>query len=350
LFDTIEAYTTTDIRLSDLLDDARVRGLFSQPRLSASLDGDDVMSVVHHDEAMGLHVTIRERVREGDDRTRINVQFSVYRVLAFASQDESLHYANVSSCVAVRALDAVNRHLTLLNLSIDVRDMTVTRIDYACHYVVPAHQSVLYRDVFASRTPAGCDLHVYDNGVTFVQRSRAIKLYDKSVERGDDRAREHEHERVLRFEVSLSSSALAYACRKVFDCERDVRSLIRDEIALRVLSDSFERTALSDRHISVSDNELQMQLRRVFGASYLSASTAHRLITQHDRDVVALGLMSNASFYAWKRKLCDAGVLSLTSEELNMLKNPQNLKVLKDVSRTRRSKNSAKIALDGGVS
>lgn len=310
MFDTIHAYTEIAINQSShqMID----LSAFSDVRYVMDSSGHETIRA--EDNHRHLHIVVRET----EHGIRLNIQFSMSAI----AHDLLSIYDNLTMDDAADILSYITTLLSSYGLDVDIQSMIVTRIDYTWNYHVSSvAESVGYRRMFAQRTMPGMTRHDYNNGTTFTQQSRAIKLYDKTNERNDDNAHP-----VLRFEVSNYNPAIHYMCTNWFHCERTIHDLVNAERALYVLSYMHKRFKLNAPESYATHNNIEHKLKSHFGTSYMSASSARRLIAEYDRDVVALGLMSEPNYYAWKRKLSRAGLLYITESSLKTLQSPQNLR------------------------
>lgn len=193
----------------------------------------------------------------------------------------------------------------------DVRMWKVNRVDYAWNWTV-GDDLLLYMSLVQSLHAGGMVRHPYPEtqGVvwkTKQRNARWIKFYSKSlVEKVVDRPA------VLRFEVSNYRKVLPYMCKVWFGCERSVAEVLRPGRGLYVLAQAWERLGLgAAATYGSSDAQVMLRLRATFGRGAAGAWFALGAMQRYGADAWRVyGLMSENTYYVWRRKLVQHGYLS----------------------------------------
>lgn len=244
----------------------------------------------------------------------LRVEFSLekiaqaYRVIHPKTVDEALNQ------VDMHIFDAFGLSLP------SIREWHCTRMDYVWTWLV--------RPDVATYISAVRDVHLswmsradFDtSGVAWKNKSRWVKIYDKSKEASLDGE-------WLRFEVSLFKKGVQKAADKWFDCEYTVDEMLHPARALFVLAKYLEMVGL---HRDVVDMDLpeMARLRDAFGARGAASAYWHLcMIRRLGRDAKHSDLSSQQSVSVWTRRLRDAGFILSVDDKAAPLTHLDGLKL-----------------------
>lgn len=263
---------------------------------------------------------------------RLRIEFSIPKMAGIDP------LSNPDRAATDKALAAVDQFIwRLIPMMPHVSQWQAQRIDYAWNFPIDsvAQYIVMLQGLWLGkmiRQP-----HPDAEGVVWKSKQaghRWVKFYNKAREIGLEGS-------VLRFEVSNYRRSLDYMCQKWFGCGRSVGELLHPGRALYCMARMWSRLGLfaASWH---NDGGLLLKLRELFGQSAPGAMYALMCISQYGADAYKVyHLMSDNSYYAWKRKLSEHDLLVSSdvylpplslpaSEALNELDklNGQNLKIL----------------------
>lgn len=134
---------------------------------------------------------------------------------------------------------------------------------------------------------------------------RWVKFYDKRRELG------FKVGGVLRFEVSNYRNGVKYIAKKRHEIPQTVGRMTRRDVVYKELRYWLERVGVYDAPFGNQDNLMQ-QLVEAFGTR--SAPVAHYFLTVFQQHGIAaykepLNLMTQSTYYRWRSKLINAGLL-----------------------------------------
>lgn len=241
----------------------------------------------------------------------LSLEFSIPTVLGCV-------YDNPDVSDISRVLAVLDTHLARFGDIPPIAGWTVTRIDYAVNLIV--HDADEYVILLHGLECGTMKRDVYEHGVMWRNKSRAVKFYNKAVQLGAG-----DKPTVLRYEVSNHRPAVTYMCEHWFHCERSVAALTHPDCALYVLELYWQKLSLHNESVYKSVSVTQYKLKQVFASSALAAAAALQLIATHGRDAYKLELMSYQQYNSWSKKLTDAGFLPQPVESLSSLSFPKEL-------------------------
>lgn len=267
---------------------------------------------------------------------RLRIEFSIPKM-------EGVNpLCNPSQLDTVYALDTVDYFLSDIRIHVpEIALWQAQRIDYAWNFE-PSADVAAYINMLQSLWLGRMSRHPHPDSEGVVWKSkqdnhRWVKFYNKTREAGSKGTP------VLRFEVSNYRRSLDYMCAKWLGCGRTVGELLVPGRALYVMARIWSRLGLfsSSWH---ADNGLLLKLKSLFGNAAPSAFYALMCISNYGADAHKLyHLMSDNSYYTWKRKLSEHDLLVNSDVYLPPLSLPayEVLKSLENsVSRDLRDKSS----------
>lgn len=201
-----------------------------------------------------------------------------------------------------------------------IKDWQSQRIDYAWNFEPSADASqyiLMLQGLWLgnmSRHP-----HPDSEGVVWKARQtnyRWVKFYNKTREAGSKGTP------VLRFEVSNYRRALAYMCEKWLGCGRSVGDLLHSGRGLYVMARMWDKLGLFGASWG-SDAGLVLRLHHLFGKGAAGAMYALMCIHSYGTEAYKTHhLLSDNSYYMWKRRLSEHGLLSSSDVSLAPLSVP----------------------------
>jgi len=182
-----------------------------------------------------------------------------------------------------------------------IREWNCTRIDYTWTWLVRPDVATYISAVRDVHLPRASRADFDKSGVVWKNKSRWIKLYDKSKEAalGGE---------WLRFEVSQYKRGVAHLCDKWFGCESTVQNLLHPGRALYVLAHYLEQTGLHRDHVEMHLPEMA-RLRDVFGRGAPAAYWHLMMIRRLGRNASVSDLSSQQSVSIWTRRLREHGFI-----------------------------------------
>lgn len=264
---------------------------------------------------------------------RLRIEFSVPKM---AGADL---LSNPNTTQVNKGLYAVNAFVwdCLSDRLPSIKEWQAQRIDYAWNFE-PSGDVAQYITMLQGLWLGRMSRHPHPDSEGVVWKSRQpnhrwVKFYNKTREVGGTGVP------VLRFEVSNYRRSLAYMCDHWLGCGRTVGDLLHPGRALYVMARMWSKLGLfsSSYH---ADGGLLLKLKALFGNGAASAFYALMCISNYGADAHKVyGLMSDNSYYAWKRKLSehdllvnsDVMLVPLTLPAVHVLKElqkavPQNLR------------------------
>jgi len=212
--------------------------------------------------------------------------------------DNSNSY-NMSEEDKEHALDVLNLHIRSAFGDLpDVRSWRCQRVDYCWNWQVDEPE--WYVAIYGQASPSGASKQVYGHGVVWKKRRRWVKLYDKRKEAGGG-------DGLLRLEVSNYRQAVQYMCDRWFGSGRTVADVLQAGRALFVLGVEYERLNM---HVPISSEAgLLRRMRLHYGASVSGAWYALAVLRRFGPGALTLDLMSEGSYYTWRKRLAADGFL-----------------------------------------
>lgn len=205
----------------------------------------------------------------------------------------------------------------------DIRKWSTRRVDYAANWTV-GNLLDTYLESLGNLSLARYERRRYSSGVRWQSGSRHVTLYDKFKESGNPQAKG-----VLRFEVQNKASAINYMSKQWFgDCGVTIDVMTSPGVSHHVVAYFFDKLGVVD----ASQVEAKIvKMIELFPHSWAQANTYRDLIEKQGVDAYKTGPMSSTTYYRYKRKLSDAGLLGgnrdNTKLEALRLALPKNLKV-----------------------
>lgn len=245
---------------------------------------------------------------------RLRVEFSIPKMLG-------IELTNPTQDEVLVALHRVNKFLErLAPYLLSITDWQAQRIDYAWNFE-PTEGVAAYVALLQGLWLGRMSRHPHPEAEGVVWKSRQnnhrwVKFYNKSREAGSDGTP------VLRFEVSNYRRSLDYMCQHWLGCGRSVGELLRPGRALYVMARIWSRLGLFAATYSASGGVL-VKLKELFGNGAAGAFYALMCITTYGADTHKVyHLMSDNSYYMWKRKLSEHDLFVLSSATLPPLSLP----------------------------
>ncbi len=244
------------------------------------------------------------------DRGLIKIEFSVPKL------------AGVDSLTNVTEAD-INHALNLATAFVrsclhedlpDVRRWIVQRVDYAWMWEV-GHLMAAYMGVLQKLNLRTYSRHPFgvNEGVVWKSDStkgRWVKFYNKT------REQKRTDTAVLRFEISNYRDAVRYMCDAWFGCDRVVGEVVKLPRALYCMAWHWDVLGLGKSDSYGAEELMMMRLKDRFSLKHLPrAAFALQCIHKYGRMVYSddVALMSKSTYYAWRKRLSDAGFLATQS-------------------------------------
>jgi hypothetical protein len=321
-FDTVAAFTEPPYELSDdLFEGGSVTENFNSTHVAARLwkNPKKASSVyeprvtywrrhgyrVSHQRELGAAVRDPSDV-ENYPNGLLKLEFSLPQMSSGYNPLDNMQMESVDAALA--RVDAFAA--TICDGLPPVREWTCQRMDYTYNWRV-GKQLREYMTVLQSLRVSGMHRHPFDanEGVVWKAKNRWIKFYNKSLQSGIRGSDE-----VLRFEVSNYKDALKYMCSKWFDCERTVGELLHPGRALYTMARMWDKLGLHSAETYGTDGLVHQKLVELFGHRGAQAAAWHlNLIRTYGTTAFSEGvkLTSKSSYYRWKTKLQDSGVITV---------------------------------------
>lgn len=194
------------------------------------------------------------------------------------------------------------------------------RVDYAWNFE-PSGDVAAYISMLQGLWLGRMSRHPHPDSEGVVWKSkqpnhRWVKFYNKAREAGSNGTP------VLRFEVSNYRRSLAYMCEHWLGCGRTVGDLLQPGRALYVMARIWSQLGLFATSYH-ADGLVLLKLKALFGNAAPSAFYALMCISTYGADAHKLHhLMSDNSYYAWKRKLSEHDLLVNSDVDLAPLTLP----------------------------
>jgi len=245
-------------------------------------------------------VTYWRSVHGGDGRLR--VEFSIPKM---AGIDPLSNPSALDTEHALRAVDQFMRWT--IPMLPRISEWQAQRVDYAWNFE-PSGDVAAYISMLQGLWLGRMSRHPHPDSEGVVWKSkqpnhRWVKFYNKAREAGSNGTP------VLRFEVSNYRRSLAYMCDKWFECGRTVGDLLRPGRALYVMARMWSQLGLFATSYH-ADGLVLLKVKALFGNAAPSAFYALMCISTYGADAHKLHhLMSDNSYYAWKRKLGEHDLL-----------------------------------------
>ncbi len=251
---------------------------------------------------------------------RLRAEFSIPKMAHIGVYD------NPTEREKYQALGDVTAYINMLvNAELPhIRVWRASRIDYAWNWDV-GDQLPVYLAMLQRLHPGALSRQEYPNaGVSFKTRAsngRTIKFYDKAGEQG------MKNGHILRYEVSNFKRVIPYMTERWYGCARSVGDLLHPGRALVCMAIMWMKLGLSHADTGYGDSEasLLLRMRRDYGTSSPGAYYALMCIRSYGKQSVSLGLMSDNSFYAWRKKLTDHNYMIDTQYQLPALHLPTHI-------------------------
>lgn len=212
------------------------------------------------------------------------------------------------------AINRINKWIRdKMGITVDIRDWTVTRIDYCYNFDVSDARDYLL--MLKTMHCGTLTRQMYEGGVVWKNDSRWVKFYDKQAQLGYDN-----HD-VLRYEVSNHKGAVAYMCKHWFGCARVLRELLHPMRALYVLARSWHELGLNVDSYT-TDIALLSALRATFPDRTHTAYGVVHLMRVYGTDCITSGFVPRSTYYRWRRLLRTHHLLPIPTLTLPVLRFP----------------------------